>query len=320
MNDLIMCFAVEKENLVTTFYGNNFLRASQERSKIVLKPRMGFTRFLQEKISNFQIDISHMSPKIHDGTSGSTQKTIPDFWNGGTLEETVPSQSHSSQLDPEAGEEKASTDEELNAIAEDIEYYFENGGENNPPAKDQQVIDPPIGSQVSDPSVQDNSVSNHSSDDLLEESWSEKNRSQPLETELNENTKMNKRKYGYFELDPITNSIEIFTETASRKYYVGKKMDNPELFEKDWMAKDEPGRSQQFQEIVKPKFDLFELIRSEKGGKLVFIPYEDVFNESQKIAVASEWKNAMGKDSKVPVPSPLCLIIFDKSKAISYTG
>ena len=302
--EVICCLEVESGEEVTIFYSHQYLRANQERAgKIVIKPVKRFERYLKQKdneIRSFELNLEKSkSPDSDDQyrTSGSSQRL--------TSEDT--SSQISSQISDQNATITAAPDDtalsdfldRLDHDDREIEFEFQNSFAPNPTQRDQETLP----------------------DELLEEPSSGTVRSQPLETEQNGHRRAKKRaEFGYIKLDGASKSVEIFTETRSQKYYFEKKADNEDLFEKFWMANDKDGRAIQFEEIFNTKFDLFQIIRENKGGQLVFIPIEEVLDARQLINVASNWKNAMGKDVKVPIPDPLCVIIFDRSKPRKYLG
>ena len=324
---MICVMAVDKEQEVTIFYSHQYLRAGQERDKVVLKYLVGFTKFLNREIESFDLDLNGPEVNLQAGTSGLspdslTRQNIDDHQERCSpsnidfsdptskctqnSEESAPSQNASTLTPssnlPDGSHENAESAPSQNANGSQfqepqIDYVFETLGDKEVEAAFNQIL----------------------SDEFLQEPVPDENHRQiPLETD--QPKQEDSRLFGYFELDINANCIEIFTEAGNQKYQIAKKIDNLDLFEKYWMSDDLQGRSKQFNEIVKPKFDLFEIIREGRGSGLVFIPFEEVFDKAKQVSCASVWKNSMGKGVDVPMPDPLCLVIFDRSKSITYTG
>ena len=352
MADMICLIAIDKEDEVTIFYSHSYCRAAQERDKIVLKYKSAFCRFMdKDKMKNAKEAIvknarrrkinsqnqlitgsSGLSPNSlvnkniadHQRLCSLSQNDFADFTSNGTQssDQSAPSQKElysSSDCSRVNTESAPSQNTNTQHADSDIQFVFEQ---------------PPPRTEFENDEAELDDFLNSTNEFFDEPATNEINRVSPLENDLIDqvNTKEvnskkvnskkvnSKQKVEHFELDQKRNCIEIFTETRSQRYQIEKKSDNPDLFEKLWMADDKAGRDKQFDEIMRSKFDLFQKIRDGNGSGLVFIPFEEVFDKTKQMNCATYWKNAMGKDVKAPLPKPLCLIIFDRSKRVPYTG
>ena len=110
--------------------------------------------------------------------------------------------------------------------------------------------------------------------------------------------------------------ITIETETRTERFKISHVHEESKTTSQFWCAKTIQERFNQYDDILKTPFNLFDLVRENKAHGLIFIHYDELVTKEVKTKVIANWKSK----TRQPMPNPFAYIIFDKAKAVPFVG